>query len=64
MKPEQREILAELLPLMRQKARNQTTQNAYIAAMHQCNELRDFLDCGPSEKTAEEWLVIAQEAVK
>lgn len=64
MKPEQRERLAELLPVMRQKARKQTTQNAYFAAMHQCNELRDFLDCGPSEKTPEEWLVIAEEAVK
>ncbi|MGJ7497479.1 hypothetical protein ACSFA8_20725 [Variovorax sp. RT4R15] len=64
MKPEQRYRLVELLPLMRQHARCKPTQNGYFAAMHQCDELRDFLDCDPSDKTPEQWLLIAEEATK
>lgn len=64
MKPEQRERLVELLPVMRRLARRRPTQNGYFAAMKICNDLRDFLDCGPSDKTPEQWLVVAQEATR
>jgi len=64
MLPEQRERLVELLPEMRKRARRRPTQNGYFAAMKICNDLRDFLDCGPSDKTPEQWLLIAEEATK
>ena len=64
MKPDQRQQLVLLLPMMRIAAGRMPTMNEFHRANKVCDELRDFLDCGPSDKTPEQWLLIAEEATK
>lgn len=64
MRPEQRERLVELLPQMFVAAHRQPTPNGYRKGILLWGQLKDFLDCGPSDKTPEQWLLIAEEATK
>lgn len=64
MKPEQRERLVELRHLMHEKAMNQPTMNEFHRLLGLAEELKDFLNCNPSDKTPEQWLLIAEEATK
>ena len=64
MNPETRERLAELLPKLKEAASSAPTPNGYNRLMWLHAGLRDFLNCDPSLLTADQWLVIAEEATK
>ena len=62
MTPEQRSKLQALLPGMRTMARRKVSQNEFHRAMNDCVALQHFLSGWDTEKTAEEWIAIAEKA--
>lgn len=64
MTPEQKARLQALHAAMVNVARRQPTENAKNKALNVAHALQDFLHGNPSDRTAEEWIAVAEEAIR